>query len=385
MRAGIVAEYNPFHNGHLYQIGETEKYDPALVMAVVSGDFVQRGEFSFIDKWEKTEIALNNGIDLVIELPLYYSLQNAEVFCREAVKILEYMEADIQIFGAETGDINKLNEVIQIQNTDSYARLLKKYLKNGGSYSVSHHKALAEFGMGDIFLSNNILAMEYMKTIREKGFQIKPHIVERKSTGYNETEIAENITSASNIRKMYKEGRLAENQNVIPEEVYNIIKNKAEEDGNTEERLYELFRYKILTYERKELEKIYDISEDLLNRLLHQASYSDTYNSFTANMKSRNFSVSRIKRSILNVLLDIKEKDIQDSEMEYVRILGFNQRGREHLHRLIKLNKKEKIYTNWKDIEKLNTRKVKTEKNGFLLKELMLKRKEKLNSIIKVR
>ena len=87
----------------------------------------------------------------------------------------------------------------------------------------------------------------------------------------------------------------------------------------------------------------------------------------------------------MNVLLDIKEKDVQDSEPEYVRILGFNQRGREHLHRLIKINKKEKIYTNWKDIEKLNTRKVKTEKNGFLLKELMLKREEKLNSIIKVR
>ena len=385
MRAGIVAEYNPFHNGHLYQIAETGKYDPELVMAVISGDFVQRGEFSFIDKWEKTEIALNNGIDLVIELPLYYSLQNAEVFCREAVKILEYMEADTQIFGAETGDINKLNEVIQMQNTDSYARLLKKYLKNGGSYSVSHHKTLMEFGAGDIFLSNNILAMEYMKTISEKGFQIKPHIVERKSTGYNETEITENITSASNIRKMYKEGRLAENQNVMPKEVYSIIKNKALEDDNTEDRLYELFRYKILTHERKKLGKIYDMSEDLLNRLFHQASCSDTYKSFTANMKSRNFSVSRIKRSILNVLLDIKEKDVQDSEPEYVRILGFNQRGREHLHRLIKINKKEKIYTNWKDIEKLNTRKVKTEKNGFLLKELILKRKEKLNSIIKVR
>ena len=169
----------------------------------------------------------------------------------------------------------------------------------------------------------------------------------------------------------------------MPEEVYNIIKSKAEEDSKAEDRLYELFRYKILTYERKELGEIYDMSEDLLNRLLHQASRSNTYSSFTANMKSRNFSVSRIKRSILNVLLDIKEKDMQDSEPEYVRVLGFNQRGREHLHRLIKTNKKEKIYTNWKDIERLDTRKVKTEKNGFLLKELMLKRKEKLNSIIK--
>ena len=385
MRAGIVAEYNPFHNGHLYQIKETAKSNPELVMAVVSGDFVQRGEFSFIDKWEKTEIMLNNGIDLVIELPLYYSIQNAEVFCREAVKILEYMEADIQVFGAETGDINKLNEVIQIQNTDSYARLLKKYLKTGENYSVSHRRALAEFGMEDVFLSNNILAMEYMKTISKKEFHIKPYIVERKNTGYNEAEVIENITSASNIRRMYREGRLCENRGVMPEEVYEIIKNKAEEDKNTEEKLYGLFRYKILTYERKELETIYDIGGDFLNRLVCQAFRSDNYSSFTDNMKSRNFSASRIKRSILNVLLDIREEDIQDLEPEYVRILGFNQKGREYLHRLIKINKKEKIYTNWKDIEKLNTRKVKTEKNGFLLKELALKRKEKLNSIIKVR
>ena len=385
MRAGIVAEYNPFHNGHLYQIAETGKYDPELVMAVISGDFVQRGEFSFIDKWEKTETALKNGVDLVVELPLYYSIQNAEVFCREAVKILEYMETDVQVFGAETGNINRLNEIIQIQNTDSYVRLLKKYLKNGENYSVSHYKTLTEFGMEDAFLSNNILAMEYMKTIAKNGFHIKPRIIERKNTGYNETEIKGNITSASNIRKMYQVGTLEENKDVMPEEVYNIIKDKTKEESNIEERLYSLFRYKILTYETEKLEKIYDVRKELLNRLISQAARSDTYNIFLENMKSRNFSVSRIKRSILNILLDIKEKDIEDSEPEYVRVLGFNQKGREHLRRLIKIKKKEKIYTNWKDIEKLNTEKVKTEKNGFLLKEMMLKRKEKLNSIIKER
>ena len=385
MRAGIVAEYNPFHNGHLYQIKEAGKKRPELIMAVVSGDFVQRGEFSFIDKWEKTVAALDNGIDLVVELPLYYSIQNAEVFCREAVKILEYMEAEVQIFGAETGDFDKLNEVIQIQNTDSYARLLKKYLKDGENYSVSHYKTLMEFGMGDTFLSNNILAMEYMKTIIKKGLHLKPCIVERKSTGYNETEIKENITSASNIRKMYRENRLEESKNVMPEEVYNMIKSRIREETDTEERLYRLFRYKILTSGRKELEKIYDLRDDLLNRLVSQASCSDTYSSFINNMKSRNFSVSRIKRSLLNVLLDIQEEDIQDSEPEYIRVLGFNQKGREHLRKLIKINKKDKIYTNWKHIEKLETRKVKTEKNGFLLKELVLGRKEELNSIIKER
>jgi predicted nucleotidyltransferase len=385
MKAGIVAEYNPFHNGHLYQIRETVKTDPELIMAVVSGDFVQRGEFSFIDKWEKTEIALNNGIDLVIELPLYYSIQNAEVFCREAVKILEYMEADIQVFGAETDNKDELDKVIQIQNTDSYARLLKKYLKDGGNYSVSHYKALSEFGLEDTFLSNNILAMEYMKTIYKKGLQIKPHIVKRKSTGYNEERISADITSATNIRKMYLENKLEENKSVMPKDTYRIIKSRSGKEKDTEERLYELFRYKILTQNKEETMNIYDLKEDFLNRLVHQAVHSETYSVFLKNMKSRNFSESRIKRSILNLLLNVEAADIKDSHIEYVRILGFNHKGREHLHKLTKINKKDKIFTNWKDIEKQNTRKIKIEKNGFLLKELILKRKEKLNSIIKER
>lgn len=385
MKAGIVAEYNPFHNGHLYQINETEKTDPELIMAVVSGDFVQRGEFSFIDKWQKTETALNNGVDLVIELPLYYSIQNAEVFCREAVKILDYMGAEVQIFGAETENKDKLTKIIQIQNTDSYARLLKKYLRNGENYSVSHYKTLTEFGLEDAFLSNNILAMEYMKTISNKGFNIKPHIIKRKSAGYNDKTVNNNISSASNIREMYLADKLEINKDVMPDEVYEIIKNKSEEDRNIEEKLYSLFKYKILTQEKKDLIKIYDIKEELLNRLIYQTTQSNSYKSFIGNMKSRNFSEARIKRSILNLLLDIKDEYIRDSDIEYVRILGFNQKGRKHLKTLIKQNKKNKIYTNWRDIEKQNTEKIKVEKNGFLLKELILNRKEKLNTIIKER
>ena len=121
-KIGVVVEYNPFHNGHLYQINEIKKKfgNDILLVIVISGDFVQRGEISYLDKWEKTKIALNYGIDLVIELPLYYSIQNAEVFSKMSVKILDYMEMDIQVFGAENEEIEKLYEIVALQEKKEY-------------------------------------------------------------------------------------------------------------------------------------------------------------------------------------------------------------------------------------------------------------------------
>ena len=385
MNIGIVVEYNPFHNGHLYQISEAKKQLSAdIIIAVVSGDFVQRGEVSFLDKWEKTKAALNSGVDLVVELPLYYSIQNAEVFCKTAVKILDYLGTDVQVFGAETKEISKLEELIQIQNTDSYVKLLKKYLKNGDNYSVSHFKALEEHGLGEYFSSNNILAIEYLKTIKNENLDMKPYIIERKNTGYNASEINDCITSASNIRKMYFEKNLHEHRFVLPDQVYNFIENKNIEDYfSIKDKLYELFRYKILTAKKEELLGIYDIKEDILNRLIEQTAKNLNFENFMESMQTKNFSESRIKRSILNIVLNIKREDIEGFHTEYVRILGFNENGQKHLHKLIKQEKKLNIFTNWKDIEKLNLGKVKIEKNGFLIKELMLCKKEKLNSIIK--
>ena len=387
MNIGIVVEYNPFHNGHLYQINEAKKRLSAdIIIAVVSGDFVQRGEFSFLDKWEKTEAALSHGVDLVVELPLYYSIQNAEVFCREAVKILDYLDTSVQVFGAETDKISKLLELIQIQNTDSYVKLLKKYLKSGDNYSVSHFKTLQEFGLDEYFSSNNILAMEYLKTIENEKLSMKPYIIERKNTGYNDEKIHGNITSASNIRKMYFENSLNERKIVLPEQVYSFIEKKKENDFFfINDKIYEIFKYKILTTQREELLSIYDIKEEFLNRLIDQSKKSLNYEEFLKNMKTKNFSESKMKRSILNILLGVKKQNVENSEIEYIRILGFNKKGREHLHKLIKQDKKQNIFTNWKDIEKINSEKIKIEKTGFLIKELVLQKREKLNSVIKER
>ena len=385
MVVGIVVEYNPFHNGHLYQINEIKKLSSDAIIAVMSGDYVQRGEISFIDKWEKTDVALKNGVDLVVELPLYYSIQNAEIFCREAVKILNYLEIKTQFFGAESENIQDLNDIIQIQNTDLYASILRKYLKSGENYSVSHYKTLKEFHLEHSFLSNNILAMEYMKTIKNYNFNIKTNIIKRKNVGYNDVQIKDSITSASNIRKMFKEGEVISSRYTMPEEVYNLLIKKTLKIEDIKEKLYELFRYKILNSDKEKLLEIYDIKEDFLNRLLVQSKKNIDYQDFICNVKSKNFSNSRINRAILNILLDINYEDIENSHIEYVRVLGFNEKGREHLHNLIKKRKKKNIYTNWKDIEKNNFSYVRIEKAGFLMKELILRKKEKLNSTVKVR
>lgn len=397
MSIGIIAEYNPFHNGHLYQINEVKKrLNPDLMVAVVSGDFVQRGELSFLDKWEKALLALENGIDLVAELPVYYSIQNAETFCRAAVRILQNLRVKVQVFGSEAGEMTDLKQVIQIQNTDSYVNILRKNLKAGNNYSVSHFNTLREFGLENKFLSNNILAMEYIKAMEKDKTDIEPYLLKRINTGYNDEKISGNISSASNIRKMFYENKLEENKNVLPGNVYNLVTAAKtsyikEGMGGTDQKLYELFRYKILNRSFVgELSEIYDVGSDLASRLLKYSYKHMKYSDFILEIQARNISPQKIKRSILNTLFDIRQEDTSFSHHgpEYVRILGFNHKGQKYLHRLKKEYKVENIYTDWKNIEKKESveknweAKIKIEKTAFLLKELLLQKKENLNSII---
>ena len=181
MKIGIVAEYNPFHNGHLYQIRRIKEIsgEDVLVVVVISGDFVQRGEISFLDKWEKTQVNLECGVDLVVELPLYYSIQNAEIFSRMATRILDYLGMDIQVFGAEEEDIEILQKVLELQKRQDYKDKLMEYMKKGNSYSTSQRLALKEYDLDGTVKSNNILAMEYMLEMKNSNLKIKQYIIKR--------------------------------------------------------------------------------------------------------------------------------------------------------------------------------------------------------------
>jgi len=418
LKIGIVAEYNPFHNGHLYQIEEIKKRmgKDTLIVAVVSGDFVQRGEFSYFDKWQKTEMALNHGVDIVAELPLYYSVQNAEIFSRMSTKILDYFELDFQVFGAEEEDIKVLDRIIELQEREDYKKNLMELMKKGNSYSTSQKLALSEYGYGDAVKSNNILALEYMRTMKKENLGIKPYIIKREISDYNEIEIEEgrkSIASATFIREemLKNSGNLENIRKFIPEKTYEILKSFYISDRTDHEQLewknlknsmFKFLKYKLLMETKKEIIKIYDVNDEIYARIYRGVSKSNAYEVFLKEVKSRNFSIKRIERIVLNILLNVTKKAV-DFKLDYIRILGFNQKGQEYLKQL-KKNKKvfneksymteelgtdkkkendEKIFVNWKNIEKnVHSEKVKIEKNGFLVKELFLNKKERLNPLI---
>ena len=473
MKIGIVAEYNPFHNGHLYQIRRIKEIfgEDVLVVVVISGDFVQRGEISFLDKWEKTQVSLGCGVDLVVELPLYYSIQNAEIFSRMATKILDYLGIDIQVFGAEEANIEVLQKVLELQKRQDYKDKLMEYMKKGNSYSTSQRLALKEYNLDGIVKSNNILALEYMREIENSNLKIKPYIIKREISEYNEENVSEDreeFASASFLRnemekildKFSKEKfdfekiknsiakknynfekkqnirekidleslknvkteerifwKLEEIQKFLPEKSFDIIFKNLEWKINNrfsgdkiKEEIFKIVKYKILTEKKEKIMEIYDITEEIYARIYGTMLNSQKYIEFLKNTKSRNLSNKRVERIILNILLNIKV-DMMDFEINYVRILGFNKKGQEYLKEIRENNKienfnmennfqKKNIFVNWKDIEKSGNfdknnqnlenfeiqenflEKIKVEKNGFLIKELILGKKEKLNPIV---
>ena len=395
MRIGIVAEYNPFHNGHLYQIKKIKEIfgRDIFLVVIISGDFVQRGELSFLNKWEKTEIALENGVDLVVELPLYCSVQNAEIFSRTATEILDYLEVDMQVFGAEEENIQKLEEVIKLQSKQSYKKKLTDFIKSGNSYSTSQKLVLNEYGYENIVKSNNILGLEYIRAIKKRKLKIKPYAIKREVSQYNEEKIEknriDNMVSASFIRKEIEENNFEKIKRFVPENTYEILKEKVKErkekginDAILKNDIFKMVKYKFLTYSKKEIIKIYDTTEEIYVRIYDRLKESSSYNEFVKNVKSRNFSTKRIERIIMNIFLNVTLKN-SDFKVDYVRVLGFNSKGREYLKN--KFGNQKKIFVNWKDIEKdekISRKKINIEKNGFLVKELLFEEKERLNPVV---
>ena len=463
LKIGIVAEYNPFHNGHLYQIRKIREIfgKDVFIAVVVSGDFVQRGEISFFDKWEKTQVNLECGVNLVAELPLYYSIQNAEIFSKMATRILDYLGMDIQVFGAEEENIEVLQKVLDLQKRQDYKDKLMGYMKKGNSYSTSQRLALKEYELDGIVKSNNILALEYMREIEKSNLGIKPFIVKREISEYNEKKVEkerEEFASASFLRneleKILEEfcgnknlkskklilEKLKKIQKFVPKKSFEIILENLEfkiKNGinfqKLKEEIFKIVKYKILTEKKEKIMEIYDINCEIYARIYKGAEISKNYREFLENTKSRNLSNRRVERIILNILLNIKA-EMMDFEINYVRILGFDKKGQEYLKKIRENNnfediegkngfEKKNIFVNWKDIEKFGKffenngnmansknlknlknsenkniskkeniknfkiqenffKKIKIEKNGFLLKELFLGKKEKLNPIV---
>ena len=419
LKIGIVAEYNPFHNGHLYQIRKIrEIFGKDVFIAVVgSGDFVQRGEISFLDKWEKTQVNLECGVNLVAELPLYYSIQNAEIFSKMATRILDYLGMDIQVFGAEEENIEVLQKVLDLQKRQDYKDKLMGYMKKGNSYSTSQRLALKEYELDGIVKSNNILALEYMREIEKSNLGIKPFIVKREISEYNEKKVEkerEEFASASFLRneleKILEEfcgdknlkskklilEKLEKIQKFVPKKSFEIILENLEfkiKNGinfqKLKEEIFKIVKYKILTEKKEKIMEIYDINCEIYARIYKGAEISKNYREFLENTKSRNLSNRRVERIILNILLNIKA-GMMDFEINYVRILGFDKKGQEYLKKIRENNnfediegkngfEKKNIFVNWKDIEKFGKFFENNGNNGNMENSKNLKNSENKN------
>lgn len=326
--AAIICEYNPFHNGHKYQIDMLKKeYD--AVISIMSGSFVQRGEPAVIDKWGRTETALLNGIDLVIELPVCYAVNTAEKFAFGGVMIAAATGVtDALCFGSESGDISEfLNAAALLNNEpEKVSNKIKECMSSGNSYPAARQKAYKGL-IDESLLSepNNILGLEYTKTLLKYNLPIKPITIKRIGAGYNETNSENVFNSASGIRKILEnKGNI---EDYIPKNTHEIMKNSVK---YSVEKLYPFIKYAVLSNGIDYLREVNDIREGLENRIMSAAKASNNYNEMLEMIKTKRYTMSNIKRALISVLLKI-DKQAVNGTPEYLRILGMNNTGKKIL------------------------------------------------------
>lgn len=337
-KIGIIAEYNPFHNGHLYQIKEIKKrYPDSTIISVVSSSFTQRGDISLLNKWDKTKIALDNGIDLVIELPFVYSTQASDIFAEGAVKILNYLGIDTLVFGTERDTIEDLELLADIQiNNKEYQEKVKQYLSTGLNYATSTNKALEDITNVKVDTPNDLLALSYIKQIKLNKYNIKCINIKR-TTSYHGSEIKDNISSASNIREMS-----ANNQdidNLIPFDkklLYKVSMNN----------YLDILKYKVLS-EDININKYQTVDEGIEGRIIDNITKSATYEELIQNIKTKRYTYNKISRMLLHILTSFTKEEASNIDIDYIRVLGFTTKGQEYLS-TIKKNITIPIITGYK-------------------------------------
>ncbi|NLK62625.1 MAG: nucleotidyltransferase [Fusobacteria bacterium] len=347
---GIIVEYNPFHNGHKYHIERAKEIvNNDLIIAVMSGNYVQRGNFAFLDKWSRTEMALLNGVDLILELPSLYSAQSAEIFSTGAVAILDKIGVDNIIFGSEIGDINKLTAISNyiMENKEKLDILILNNMKNGISYPNAFNLAINSFNKNFNFTPNNILGIEYLKSLKKIDSHIKPHTIKREKSNYNDKYINEGISSATAIREYLLKGEDFINiKGTIPENTYKFYENYSFLDNYM---YYNILKYKIII-NKNSLENIQDLEDGFHNRLYSSAVKYDNYTDFYNSLVTKRLTKSRLNRILLHIILDItieKTELAKKNYGKYIRVLGFNNKGKQYLN-YIKKDINIEIITNIK-------------------------------------
>ncbi|EKS8353628.1 TPA: nucleotidyltransferase [Bacillus cereus] len=343
----MVVEYNPFHNGHLYHVQQTKKLTQSdIIIAVMSGPFLQRGEPALISKWYRTKMALANGVDLVVELPYVFATQKAETFANGAISILNALRVSEICFGSEDGQIENFYNTISVQKNEeeTFNYLVKQFMDAGNSYAKATSDAFSHILTSekniDMSQPNNILGFQYMKAILSQNSSIQAQTIKRFASHYHdETFNDQHIASATSIRKQLfsEEGSFTTIKPFLPQATTSLLANYKQNYGilHNWEQYFSFFKYRLMTMSPGDLRHIYEIEEGLEHRILSKIQNSSSFYSFMEALKTKRYTWTRLQRACTHILTNTTKEEIRSANIEqhapYIRLLGMSQKGQTYL------------------------------------------------------
>ncbi len=339
MRIGIICEYNPFHNGHIYHLRKIkEKYPDSSIVLVVDSFFTERGDISVLDKVAKTKIALENDIDLVVELPFVFATQSADIFAYGAISILNKLDCDTIIFGSESDNVESLKKIASAELKDkNYDNIVKDYLDSGVNYPTALSKALNAITGLSVSKPNDLLGISYIKAIMVTNSKIIPETIKR-TNDYHDLTLS-NISSASAIRASLS------SKSDISASVPEITKRYVR--FIDEERYFNYLKLKIIS-DIDFLGDFQTVDEGIENRIRKFIYKASSLDELTLNVKTKRYTYNKIRRMFTHILCSFKKEDAKNLEIEYLKVLGFNKKGQKILNS-VKKNIDVPIYFNYKE------------------------------------
>ncbi|WRP08340.1 nucleotidyltransferase [Rossellomorea aquimaris] len=342
---GVIVEYNPFHNGHLHHLRETRIATSAdVVVAVMSGHFLQRGEPALVSKWSRTRMALEAGVDVVIELPYCFATQHAEIFSRGAISLLDFIGCESFCFGSEDGDIDTFEKTLVFieANRERYNTYISGFIQEGMSYPSALAKAFQTLGNGDSVIDlskpNNILGFHYMEARNQIHSSLKAYTITREAAGYHDQHFSSpSIASATSIRKsIFSSGGDHRIDSYLPSTSVDQLTQYQLKYGGFHrwENYWAILQYKLLSSSKEELKEIYEVEEGIENRMMECVKTSTSFEEFMTKLKTKRYTWTRLQRMLLHILTNTRKEEMRNRHISpsYIRLLGMNKTGREFLH-----------------------------------------------------
>lgn len=344
---GLIVEYNPFHNGHVHHVEEArKKTDASVIIAVMSGSFLQRGEPAFIDKHHRTKAALQSGVDIVVELPYAFAVQSSNLFAQGAVQILHALNVAHICFGSESGNTNAMNKAVTqyIHHESLFSATLKKHIQKGLSYPKATEKGYEAIGMDmiDMKQPNNILGFHYIKTILKNKLPIEPVAIQRLHNHYHDESIEHSIASATSIRKSaLRTNGLKDIKQTIPPASFDALRTykTITNTWHSWEAYFPYLYYKLITTETKALQELHSVDEGIEHRLKKYIHKANNFEHFVDAIRTNRYTTARIQRMCTHILTNTTKQEIDtfiSEPIPYIRLLGMNQTGQQYIRQIKK-------------------------------------------------